>query len=134
MPIAESCCLRISPIWSAWALPVAQIIGAAISRLIVRAAAAEAARAAGKQSKSEPGLVGFLAAAAVEGAMVAADRPDTRSWTMLPARVYVARVPVAPGHHQVTVDALGPGGREGRKAEVDVAAGGFAVLNITTLR
>ncbi|MEZ4452826.1 MAG: hypothetical protein R3B09_25415 [Nannocystaceae bacterium] len=111
-----------------------KIIGAAISRLIVRAVAAEGARAAGKQSKNNSGLVGFLAAAAVEGAMVAADKPDTRSWTMLPARVYVARIPLAPGHHVVTLDAAGPGGREGRKAEVDIPAGGFAVLDVTTLR
>lgn len=111
-----------------------KIIGAAISRLIVRAVAAEAARAAGQQSKKEPGLVGFLAAAAVEGSMVAADKPDTRSWTLLPARVYIARVPVRPGAHVVEVEAFGHGGREKRRAELQVAAGGFGVLDITTLR
>ncbi|MCA9636782.1 MAG: hypothetical protein KC420_12205 [Myxococcales bacterium] len=111
-----------------------KIIGAAISRLIVRAIAAEGARAAGKQSKESPNLVGFLAAAAVEGAMVAADRPDTRSWTLLPARVYLARIPVRAGHHTLTVDLQGPGGRERRKAEIDVPAAGFAVLDVTSLR
>ena len=111
-----------------------KILGAAISRLIVRAAAAEAARAAGNQSKGQGALVGFLAAAAVEGAMVAADKPDTRSWTLLPARVYIARVPVAPGPHHVELEAAGPGGRERRVADLQVAPGGFAVLDVTTLR
>lgn len=111
-----------------------KIIGAAITRLIVRAAAAEAARAAGQQSKSNSGLVGFLAAAAVEGSMVAADRPDTRSWTLLPARVYIARVPVAAGAHHLEVEASGPGGHERRRADLTVPPRGYAVLDVTTLR
>ena len=34
---------------------------------------------------------GLIAALAVEGSMVAADHPDTRSWTTLPAQVFMAR-------------------------------------------
>ena len=103
--------------------------------MIVRAAVAEGARAAGKQAKDGAGaIVGLLAALAAEGAMVAADKPDTRSWTLLPAFVFVARVPVQPGQHRVAITAMGSGGREHRDLSVDVKSGGFAVVDVTTLR
>ena len=112
-----------------------KIIGAAISRLIVRAAVAEGARAAGKQADGNAGaIVGLLAALAAEGAMVAADKPDTRSWTMLPAFVFVTRVPVAPGQHTVTITASGNGGQERREITADVKPGGFVTVDVTTLR
>lgn len=111
-----------------------KIIGAALTRMIARAAAAEGARAAGKQAEGAGALVGFLAAAAVEGTLVALDKPDTRSWTTLPDRVYVARSPVPAGAHTVVVEAAGPGGRETRTFDVTVPKGGFVVLDVTTLR
>lgn len=111
-----------------------KIIGAALTRMIVRAAAAEGARAAGKQSESAGGLVGFLAAAAVEGTLVALDKPDTRSWSTLPARVYVGRLEVPPGAHKVEVTAFGPGGKERHSFDVKLAPGGYIVLDVTTLR
>lgn len=112
-----------------------KIIGAAISRLIVRAAAAEAARAAGRASSQKNGaLIGLLAALAVEGALVAADRPDTRSWTLLPGVVFVTRLSVPPGPHTVTVAARGPGGVEIHESNVNLKSGGFSVVDVTTLR
>ncbi len=112
-----------------------KIIGAAITRLIVRAAVAEGARAAGNQAKDGAGaVIGLLAALAAEGAMVAADKPDTRSWTLLPAFVFVARVPVEPGTHQVRITASGSGGHETHDYSVAIKAGDFAVLDVTTLR
>lgn len=111
-----------------------KIIGAAISRLIVRAAVAEGARAAGNQAKDGAGaVVGLLAALAAEGAMVAADKPDTRSWTLLPAFVFVARVPVNPGKHTVTITASGAG-LERHEFTADVKPGGFVAVDVTTLR
>jgi len=111
-----------------------KIIGAAISRLIVRAAVAEGARAAGNSSEKGGAIIGLLAALAAEGALLAADRPDTRSWTLLPGLVLVARVPVQPGPHAVTIAASGRGGSETRKYDVDLPAGGYVVLDVTTLR
>lgn len=111
-----------------------KIIGAALTRMIARAAAAEGARAAGRQAEGAAGLVGFLAAAAVEGSMVALDKPDTRSWTTLPARVYVGRTRLPAGKHQIVVKASGPGGHELHTQEVEVRPGRFVVVDVTTLR
>ena len=111
-----------------------KIIGAALTRMIVRAAAAEGARAAGNQAEGAGGLVGFLAAAALEGTLVALDKPDTRSWSTLPARVFVARTRVPAGKHRLQVTASGTRGREVRDVDVTVPAGGFVVLDVTTLR
>ncbi len=107
-----------------------KILGAALTRMITRAVAAEGARAAGRQQSS--GL-GFLAAALVEGTMVALDKPDTRSWSTLPSQVHLARVRVPAGTHEIAVDLHG--GRGTRLARtVEVAPGGFAVADFTTLR
>jgi hypothetical protein len=113
-----------------------KIIGSAITRMITRAVAAEAARAAGNQAKGDAGaVVGLLAAFAVEGTLVALDKPDTRSWTLLPERYYLARVPVPAGAHHVDVDIrVGSKVAEQRDFDVELPEGGWAVLDITTLR
>ncbi len=114
-----------------------KIIGAALTRMIVRAAAAEGARAGGKAAADDSGaagLVGFLAAAAIEGTMVALDKPDTRSWSTLPDKIHIGRATVPPGAHTVEVTVFGPGGKERHTAELEVQEGGFAVVDVTTLR
>ncbi|MCA9652439.1 MAG: hypothetical protein H6712_11695 [Myxococcales bacterium] len=114
-----------------------KIIGAALSRMIVRAAAAEGARAGGNAASKDSGaagLVGFLAAAAIEGTMVALDKPDTRSWSTLPEKVHIGRAVVPAGAHSVEVTVFGPGGKERHTVEVEVQEGGFAVVDVTTLR
>ncbi len=107
-----------------------RILGAALSRMIVRAAAAEAARAAGGQQSS--GLGWFLALL-TEGALVAGDKPDTRSWQFLPGRVFVSRETVAPGRHTVEIDLDGVS-KEKRTVEVEAPPGGFAVVVLTVPR
>jgi tetratricopeptide (TPR) repeat protein len=108
-----------------------KIIGSAITRMIVRAAAAEGARAAGNQGNE---VVGLLSALAVEGAMVALDKPDTRSWTTLPDRVWIGRAFVPAGQHTLEISVRGNGGEERRTATVNVGEGGYVVLDVTTLR
>jgi len=108
-----------------------KIVGAALTRMITRAVAAEGARAAGRQ---QSGALGFLAAALVEGTMVALDKPDTRSWSTLPASVHLARIRVPAGQHEISVDLHGPGGSGRLTRTVDVPAGGFAVADFTSLR
>ena len=116
-----------------------RIIGAAISRLIARAAAGEGARAAGKavggRGSAGGEVVGLLAALAVEGTMVALDRPDTRSWTMLPDYVFVARLRLPAGSHQLQLKARGAAGvLQTWSREISVTAGGFTVFDFTDLR
>ncbi len=111
-----------------------KIIGAALSRMIVRAAAAEGARAAGEQAGGDAGsILGWLAALFTEATLVAFDKPDTRSWGLLPERVLVSRTTVTPGRHAVDVDLVGYSS-ERRAVEVDVPEGGFAVVVVTPLR
>lgn len=114
-----------------------RIIGAALSRLIVRAVAAEAARAAGREAAGGRGdaaeIAGILAGLGTEAALVGADKPDTRSWTFLPGRILVARVPVAPGPHTVEVRLSGPGGSV-RRVPVEVPRAGYAAVVVTEPR
>jgi len=112
-----------------------KLIAAALTRLAARAAIAEGMRAAGRQ---ESHALGTLLALLTEGALVALDRPDTRSWTLLPARILAARVALAPGEHTVEVDytASGPGAGvvNGRHMVISVPAGGFGAAVITEPR
>jgi hypothetical protein len=66
--------------------------------------------------------------------MVALDKPDTRSWTTLPDRVWIGRVEVPPGEHVLDIVVSGNGGKERRTATVNVGEGGYVVLDVTTLR
>ena len=105
------------------------IIAAAIVRMITRAIAGEATNAVARKA-SNSGAIGLLAGLLVEGAMTAADTPDTRSWVTLPSRIYVARARVASGRHTVQVRL----GGFNRTATVDVAPGGWAALNFSDFR
>lgn len=105
-----------------------RIIGAAISRMIVRAAAAEGMRQAGN---AESEALGWVLALFTEAALVAMDKPDTRSWIFLPDRVYIHRSRIRPGQHEVAVQ-LGSTGT--RTQTVEVAPGGFAAVVVTAPR
>ena len=105
-----------------------KILAAALVRMASRAAVAEGVRAGGNQQSS---ALGDVLSILVETTMVALDRPDTRSWTMLPDRVLVARLPVAAGAHTVEVSF---GGSGGRSIPVDVPNGGFAAVVVTEPR
>jgi tetratricopeptide (TPR) repeat protein len=105
-----------------------KIIAAALTRLAARAAVAEGIRAGGEQ---ESALLGDLLSILFESTLVALDRPDTRSWTMLPERVLVARLRVTPGPHTVEVSFSGGGWRT---IPVDVQNDGYAAVVVTEPR
>lgn len=107
-----------------------KIIGAALTRMIARAVASEGVRSL---ADDRDGATAILAALATEAVLVGLDEPDTRSWTLLPSRVYMSRARVRPGTHQIRVDFRGRS-QETREIEVDVAPGGFAVLVIAEPR
>ncbi len=105
------------------------LIAASITRLLSRAIAGTGAQAATRKA-SGSGIAGLLMGLAVEGALTAADTPDTRSWVTLPGRVHVARTRLPPGKHTVAVRYRGIV----RTAEVDLKPGGWAALNFSDLR
>jgi len=112
-----------------------KIIAAAVTRMISRAVAAEGARQAGRKMAGNSGgaaLIGGLVSAVAEGALVAADRPDTRSWTLLPEKVYVSRARVPAGNHEVKVQ-LGGAFASAQQFPVDVPEGGYALIVVMPL-
>lgn len=111
------------------------LIGAAISRMIVRAVAGGATRAGSRalaQSRNQPaiGVLGWLAGLAVEGAMTAADVPDTRSWTTAPGQLWIARRKLPPGQHRVAVEV---GGRREERAAT-ISPDSLRVVNFSRYR
>ena len=107
-----------------------KIIAAALTRMITRAIAAEVARESASK-KADSGIGGLVSLLA-EGALLVADKPDTRSWTLLPGQFLVSRVRVEAGPHSVQVG-LGSGDTSGDTVEVDVPQGGYAVVVVTPL-
>jgi tetratricopeptide (TPR) repeat protein len=79
---------------------------AAITRALVRIAAREVIQGATRAADNGNGVaqtIGFIASLAAQGAMTAADRPDTRTWTFMPAYIWIERRAVAPGDHDVRI-------------------------------
>ncbi len=105
------------------------LIAASLTRLLTRTVAGEATEAITKKSSGN-GLAGLLLGLAVEGALTAADTPDTRSWVSLPDQVHLSRRRVPPGDHTIEVRYRG----RSRRATAHVAPGGWAVLNFSDLR
>ena len=96
--------------------------------MAARAGVAEGVRAAGRQKGD---VLGDILSILFESALVALDRPDTRSWTMQPEHVLVARVPVTQGTHRVAVSF---GGSTSRTVSVDVPRTGYAAVVVTEPR
>ena len=110
-----------------------KIIAAAVTRMISRAVVAEGARAAGRELAGDDGAwVGLLASFIGEGLLVAADRPDTRSWTLLPEKVFVSRKRVPAGSHEVQVG-LGQGNEAWQSIAVEVPEDGYAIVVVMPL-
>lgn len=83
-----------------------RIVAAALTRTLSRAAVAygvEKGTQAAQGDDSSAGLLGFLLGTAVEASLVAADQPDTRSWSVLPGYFFVTRIQVAPGRHRIAL-------------------------------
>jgi hypothetical protein len=108
----------------AWEQAKGAVIASAVTRMITRVVAGEAARQAAKDN-----ALGLLLSLGTQAVMTAADTPDTRSWATLPARIAVARVRVRPGVHWVVLEARGISKRQ----QVQVPPRGWAVANLTVL-
>jgi uncharacterized protein len=133
-PLSMSLREDVSRLVSAsWDAVKGTFMAAAIVRMVTRAVAGEATEQATKAGGAAGGLA-LLAGLAVEGALVAADTPDTRSWVTLPSEVFLARTEVQPGRHRVAVAYQGAAGRMVVDRVVDVAPGDFAVVPVASMR
>ncbi|MEM9693425.1 MAG: hypothetical protein AAGA56_12825 [Myxococcota bacterium] len=116
-----------------WKEQEGPVIASAITRMITRVIAGEAVQAgtnAAAGSNSGGGLLGLFAGLATSAALSAADTPDTRSWSTLPARVAIGRYTVPPGTHRVVVRVRGLT----KTYRVRLAPGGWHFLVATSLR
>lgn len=126
-----------------WKAIEGNVIAAALSRALARAAAGaaagavveggvKAAQSGEKKEDSEKAaaILGLVASLVTRATLAAADTPDTRSWETLPARIAVARVPVAAGNHRVTLEARG----RKREGVLRVDRGGFRLTSLFALR
>lgn len=109
-----------------WKKIEGRIIVSAITRLVARYAAGSVVKAA----SGDRGSLGLLLSIGTQATLTALDRPDTRSWETLPARVAIGRVRVPAGKHVVRVQARGVT----REVTVDLEKGGFALVSLMALR
>ncbi|MBN2719026.1 MAG: hypothetical protein JXX14_24475 [Deltaproteobacteria bacterium] len=110
-----------------------KLVAAAIVRMIARAATGAVTNKAVSSGSGRDGL-GLLAQVLVEGAMTVADTPDTRCWNALPASLFISRIEVPAGTHQITVHFHGASGVNNVQREITVQPGGFAVVPVHQLR
>ncbi|MCB9508229.1 MAG: hypothetical protein H6697_11280 [Myxococcales bacterium] len=96
---------------------------AALTRMITRVLAREAVQAAGGAGGDTAETVGFLLGLATEGAMQAADTPDTRTWTLMPAAVWATSTSAPVGAVPVQLGA----GPQTASVSVDVRDGATTV-------
>jgi tetratricopeptide (TPR) repeat protein len=108
----------------AWERARGAIVASAITRMVTRVLAGAAMNQAGGG-----GTLGALLSLGTQITMTAADTPDTRNWSTLPARIAFGRVRIKAGTHAVTLAA--PGGN--KRQNLDVPAGGWAVVCLTAL-
>jgi uncharacterized protein len=106
---------------------------AAFARMVARSLGRfvltdQAERAAEKENE----VLGYLVGRVANAAGNAMERADTRSWSLLPDRISVARLALDPGEHRVSVEVLGEGGAGVATLDlgtVTVAAGETVILN-----
>jgi hypothetical protein len=108
-----------------WKKIEGRIIVSAITRMISRYVAGSAVKRAAGDSP-----LAFVLSLGTQATLTALDRPDTRSWETLPARVAIGRIRVPAGEHEVRLQARGAR----RDVKVVVKEGGWAVVTLMALR
>ena len=108
----------------AWDQARGAIVASAITRMITRVVAGEATK-----KVAGDGILGTLLGLGAQITLTAADTPDTRSWSTLPARIAFGRVRIRAGEHVVILTAAGGTKRQ----TVTVTPGGWGVVNLTAL-
>lgn len=117
-----------------WERNEGTLVLSAITRLLTRAAAGELVQAGvgatgGGKRDNAAGVLGLLAGLATTATLAAADTPDTRGWSTLPAVVAVSRLRLPAGKHRVRVSARGLT----KDYAVDLRAGDWAFVCMSAL-
>ena len=108
----------------AWDKGKGAIIASAITRAVTRFVAGETT-----DKVAGGGLLGAVLSIGTQATLSAADTPDTRNWSTLPARIAFGRMRVPAGSHTVELSAAG-----GRKRQVlKLEPGGWGVVVLTAL-
>lgn len=105
------------------------VIARAVARGVVKYSAA---RALERRAEERSALLGFITGAAMNAAGNAFERADTRTWSLLPDRISMARIRLAAGEHRLAVEVLDPDGGVTRTVDlgsVTVGAGERVILN-----
>jgi uncharacterized protein len=85
-----------------------------------------------KKAEKEDESLGWLVGRVGNAVGNALERADTRSWSLLPDRISVARFSLPPGQHRVTLEVLGGDGAVADTVDlgtVELAPGGTLILN-----
>ena len=112
----------------AWAESKGRVMAAAVTRMLTRAAVGAGAGVAVGQATGKGGI-GVLASMITQASMAAADKPDTRSWATLPARIAVVRAELPPGQHVVEVTVLG----RRHRLETTIGASEWVLVDVSQL-
>jgi uncharacterized protein len=102
----------------------------AVARGMTRFAFTRQAEASAEKEGGE--VLGFVVGRVANAAGNALERADTRSWSLLPDRISIARLSLPPGEHRIAIevgDADGRGATTLDLGPVTVAAGGTAIVN-----
>ena len=108
-----------------WDTVQGKVVASAITRTITRILAGQVV-----QKATGDGLLGFLLGLGTQATMTAADTPDTRSWSTLPARIAIGRVRVPAGKHTIDLFARGVH----KRVTVSLEPGGWTMAMLTVLR
>lgn len=109
---------------NAWKKTRGAVVTSAITRMITRAVAGEVVEKTSDSAWSK------LASLTLQVGMAAADTPDTRSWSTLPARIALGRLKVPSGKHTVELSVSG----KTVKHEIDMKPGEWEAVGLTVLK
>lgn len=120
-----------------WDTVLTTAAAAAISRALVRSVVSSSTRTVSEHVAREEGasplaagLLSWLLSLAIEGTLTAADTPDTRSWTSLPADMHLLRLALPPGPRELSLQV---GGLTDTRT-IDVRPDGFQLVNFSRIR
>jgi tetratricopeptide (TPR) repeat protein len=114
-----------------WEEDRAAVAWSAVTRALTRIATREALQASGRAVESESAVAGGLlrlGGLIAQGAMQAADIPDTRAWNMMPAAIYITRTTVPPGPQEVMIEGRARHGGVTESFTVNVPEDGTSIV------